>query len=306
MNENKYTYHGPSPWRLQYLLLLLSVFLLLATACCKKEEPISGRILKFCFDSTSPVDPDVIREIEVFVFDDQERLIGRASTQLDGTVTLDYPQTPILHCIAWGNSKDSSLELSPLKPGDSLEKGYLALKPLSSTRTEGTFSSPPPDLFRGAILIDNNTTASDQLITDMVILPTTASIHITISGLQETIGTETGKYAIVVSEPPARIDFAGKYSDKAVHHLTGSFNTKKEYIIPPFHLFPTAAGEGIKIDILHDGKLLNSITQTSDGSLILPKAGKELSLLIEFDSSGGVEVRPPGWNPTHIDVVFPK
>jgi len=305
MNENKYTYPGLSFQRLQHLLPLFSVLLLLTTACCKKEELVGGRILKFSFDSTSQPHTDVIHEIEVFVFDDRERLIGRASTQIDGTVALDYPQIPTLHCVAWGNSKDSGLEFSPLQPGDFLKKGYLALKTLSPTRAGDTFCNTPPDLFRGAIQIDNNATTGDRQLIRMVMLQTTASIHIKIDGLPETTGTEEGDYSVVVGEASARIDFYGDYSSKAVHRLTGTFNTEKEYIIPPFHLFPSAANKGIKIDILHNGKLLKSIIQTSGGQPILPVAGKELTLLIKF-APGGVEVRPPGWNPTDVEIVYPK
>ena len=305
MNENKYIYPGPFPWRLQLLLSLLSVVLLLTTACCKKEELITGKRLKFSFDSSLDPPSDAIREIEVFVFDEQKRLIGRVSTQIDGTVVLDYPQTSVLHCVAWGNSKDSSLEPPLLQPGDPLEKGYLTLKPFSPTRAETTFSNTPPDLFRGATQIDNNTTAGDQQPIQMVMQQTTASIHITIDGLPETTGTEAGDYTVAVSEAADRIDFAGGYSGKVVHRLAGSFNAGKEYIIPPFRLFPPAAGKGIRIDISHEGKLLKSITQISDGQPLLLVPGKDLTLLIEFTPSGGVEVRPSGWTPSHVEVVYP-
>lgn len=310
MNENKYKYPGPRLWRFQYLMALFSVVVLLTTACSKKEEPIRGRILKFSFDSTSQTDPDAIHEIEVFVFDAQLRLIGRTSIGMEGTVVLNYPQTPTLHCIAWGNSKDSSLELSQLQPGDPLYKGYLTLTPLSPAKAETTFCNTPPNLFRGALQIDNNTSPADQPSINMVMQPATASLHITISGLPETTGTDAGNYAIEVSRAATRIDFEGNTDGTASHHLTGSFNSKKEYIIPPFRLFPPtpneSEGEGIMIDILHDGKLLKSITQTSDGQPILPKAGKELTLLISFSPSGNVEIGSPGWNPTDIEVVYPK
>lgn len=305
MNENKYKYPGSSLWQLQHLLPLLSVMLLLTTVgCCRKEKLFSGRILTFSFDSTSQIDPEAIREIEVFVYDDEDMLIGRASTGINGTITLDYPDIPTLHCIAWGNSKDSSLELSPLQPGDPIEKAYLALKPLSSHRTETQYHNTSPDLFRGAIQIDNNMT-DDRLPTQIVMQQTTASIQIIIDGLPSVTGTEAGDYCVVVNGVGGRIDFLGGYSGKAVHCLTGSFNIEKEYIIPPFRLFPSTEGEEINIDIFHDEKLLKSITQTNDGKPILPAIGKELTLLIKFPS-GGVEVKPPGWNSTDVEVSYPK
>lgn len=307
MNENKYTYPNSSLWRLQHLLPLLSVVLLLMAAGCKQERLPGGRLLKFSFGSTSQPDPDAIREIEVFVFDDREQLIGCTDTKSDGTVSLDYPQTSTLHCIAWGNSKNSSLELPLLQPGDPFDKRYLALKKISSIQGGTQFYNTPPNLFRGAIQLDNNPTPSNRqpVTIPMVMQPTTASIHITIGGLPEATGTETGDYAIVVDGASSRIDFSGNYSGKAVHRLTGSFNTRKEYIIPAFRLFPPAAGKGIRIDVSHDGKLLKSITQTSDGERLLPVAGKALELSIKF-TPDGVEVKQPGSDPTDIEVVYPK
>lgn len=304
MNENKYTYPGSLRWRLQHLLPLLSTVLLLTVAGCWKDSLPGKRQLKLSFHSASQSGSDAIREIEVFVFDDQLRLISRATGTIDGTLSLDYPQPSPLHCIAWGNSKDNSLKLSTLQPGDPLDKAYLALTPLSSAKAETQFLKTPPDLFWGAIETDNKTIAGRPSF-NMKMQPTTASINITISGLPEITGTETSDYAIVVNESSARIDFSGNYGGKAVHRLTGSFNTQKEYIVPPFRLLPPATGKGIRIDIIHKGKLLKSITQTSDGQPLLPEKGKELALLIKF-TFDGVEVRLRGWKPTDIEVVYPK
>lgn len=302
MNENKYTYSGSSPWRLQHLLPLFSAVLLLMVAGCMKEGLPGTRKLELSFHSALPAGSDAIREIEVFVLDDQQQLISRATGTIGETLSFDCPQTPTLHCIAWGNSNDNSLELPTLQPGDPLDKACLALTPLSSAKAGTQYLNTPPNLFRGATETDNNTLTARRVF-NMKMQPTTASIHITISGLPETTGTETGDYVLVVDGPAARIDFSGNYSGKAVHRLTGSFNTQKEYIIPPFRLFPTATGKGIRIDIGYNGELLKSITQTSDGQPILPKEGKELSLLIKF-TPGGVEVKRSGGNSTDIEKVY--
>ena len=304
MNGNQHTYPGSSLWRLQHLLLLLLAVLFLTVAGCWRDSLPGKREMKFNFHSTSLAGNDAIHEIELFVFDDQQRLISRTTGTPGETISLDCPSSQPLHCIAWGNSNDKSLRLPTLQPGDLLDGAYLALTPRSPAKDGTQDLNTPPDLFRGAIETDNKTTARGVPF-NMEMRPTTASIDITISGLPETIGTETGDYAIIVNESAARIDFSGNYSGKAVHRLTGSFNTQKEYIIPPFRLFPPATGKGIRIDVNHNGKLLKSITQTSDGQPFLPKAGKELSLLIKF-TPDGVEVRLAGWSPTDVEVVYPK
>lgn len=306
MNKYKYPSPGSSLWQLQQLLPLFSVVLLLATAGCRQDRLPGERPLKLRFGSISQAGSAAIREIEVFVFDDQLRLIGRATTTVDGTLSLDYPHTSTLHCIAWGNSKNNSLEISTLQPGDPLEKGNLALTPLSPAQDGTTYSNLPPDLFRGTIKLDNNATTAAQPSNRMVMLRTTASIHITIDGLSETIGTAAGLYTVEISKAASHVDFEGNYGGTATHRLTGSFNAQKEYVIPPFRLFPPAVGKGITIAIFHDGILLKRITQTSDRQPIRPEAGKDLKLLIIFDPGGDVEVKAPGWNTSDVEVVYPK
>lgn len=188
MNENKHTYPGSSLWRLQHLLLLFPAVLFLTVAGCWRDGLPGKRQLKLSFHGTSLADGDAIREIELFVFDDQQQLINRATGTIGETISLDYPSTRPLHYIAWGNSNDKSLRLPTLQPGDLLDGAYLALTPLSSVKAETQYLNTPPDLFRGAIDTDNKTIARGAPFT-MEMRPATASIHITISGL---------------SEPPAR------------------------------------------------------------------------------------------------------
>lgn len=291
---------------LQLTLILLSLF---AAGCCKSEDPISGKVLTFVFGGEGQPQGGTIREIELFVYDDKDRLIGRAGSQIDGTVVLDYPDVPTLRCVAWGNSKDSGLELSPLQPGDPLDKGHLALKTLSPTRAETGLHQLPPDLFRGAITIDNTAATDTASDTQMLMLPAVATTDISVRGLQEYTGSAAGDYAVIIRGTADRIGFAGNYGkEKAIHRVTGTFNTEKEYILPSFHLFPPAAGtEGLTIDILHDSKLLKSVSQTNDGKPIVPIAGKPLELRITFNpGGGGVDVTPPGWTSTDVEVSYPK
>ncbi len=305
MNENKHTYPGSSLRRLQHLLLLLLTVLLLTVAGCWRERLPGGRQLKLSFDTASLAGSDAIREIELFVFDDQQRLLSRATGTLDETLSLDCPPTSSFYCVAWGNSHDNSLRLPALQPGDPLDGAYLALTPLSPAKAETQYLNTPPDLYRGAIETDNNTTARRASSPfHMEMQPATASIHITISGLPKATGTTTGSYTVEVSRSAARIDFEGHYRGTAIHRLSGSFNPRKEYIIPPFRLFPPAEGKGIKIAVFHDGKLLQNITLGSDRQPIVPEAGKVLELLIAFHAGGDAEVMPPGWKPNDIDVTY--
>ena len=304
MNENKHTYPGSSLWRLQHLLLLFPAVLLLTVGGCWRDSLPGKRQLKLSFHSASQADGDAIREIELFVFDDQLQLTNRATGTIGETVTLDCSSTRSLQCIAWGNSNDKSLKLPALQPGDLLDGAYLALTPLSSVKAETQYLNTPPDLFREAIDTDNKTIARGAPFT-MEMRPATASIHITISGLSRATGTTDGDYTVEVSRTAARIDFEGTTAGSAIHRVTGSFNSRKEYIIPSFRVFPPPDGKGIKIAVFHNGKLLKEFTQTSNRQPLVPVAGQELKLPIAFNADGSAEVKPPGWISSDVDVTYP-
>ena len=104
-------YPGSSLWRLQHLLLLFLAVLFLTVAGCWRDGLPGKRQFKLSFHGTSLADGDAIREIELFVFDDQQQLINRATGTIGETISLDYPSPRPLHYIAWGNSNDKSLRL---------------------------------------------------------------------------------------------------------------------------------------------------------------------------------------------------
>lgn len=303
MNENKHTYPGSSLWRLQHLLLLFLAMLFLTMAGCWRDGLPGKRQLKLSFHAISLAEGEAIHEIELFVFDDQLQLTNCATGTLGETVTLDCSSTRSLQCIAWGNSNDKSLQLPALQPGDPLDGAYIALTPLSPATTETHYLNTPPELFRGAIDSEHKTTPRGTPFA-MEMRPATASIHITISGLSKATGTTDGDYTVNVSRAAARIDFQGTTAGSALHQVTGSFNSQKEYIIPSFRVFPPPDGKGIKIGVYHNGILLKELTQTSDRRPLLPVTGQELKLTIVFSADGSAEVKPPGWKPSDIDVTY--
>ena len=304
MNENKHTYPGSSLWRLQHLLLLFLAVLLLTVGGCWRDSLPGKRQLKLSFHSASQADGDAIREIELFVFDDQLQLTNSATGTIGETVTLDCSSTRSLQCIAWGNSNDKSLKLPALQPGDPLDGAYIALTPLSSAKTETQYLNTPPELFRGAIDSEHKTTPRGTPFV-MEMRPATASIYITISGLPKATGTTDGDYTVEVSRTAARIDFEGTTAGSAIHRVTGSFNSRKEYIIPSFRVFPPPDGKGIKVGVYHNGMLLKELTQTSTRRPLVPVTGQELKLTIAFSADGSAEVKPPGWTPSDVDVTYP-
>lgn len=108
-----------------------------------------------------------------------------------------------------------------------------------------------------------------------------------------------------MSRTAARIDFEGTTAGSAIHRVTGSFNSRKEYIIPSFRVFPPPDDKGIKVGIYHNGMLLKELTQTSTRRPLVPVTGQELKLTIAFNADGSAEVKPPGWISSDVDVTYP-
>ena len=105
----------------------------------------------------------------------------------------------------------------------------------------------------------------------------------------------------MVHETASRVDFEGRYGgDPASYAFSPRFEAGKDYIIPPFNLFPTTAGSGISIDIYRNGSLLRSISTDSGNQPILPVVGKTLNVLLNFRLDMNVELALNGWGEEYI------
>ena len=150
----------------------------------------------------------------------------------------------------------------------------------------------------GELKIENKTTSGHVEDQIMEISRMTASINITLRGLQKFTGTDDENYLLVIHETYSRMDFSGNYGGDPASYsppMTLAANN-----ISMCRLFPTINSKGITIDIYHNRDLIKSVTADGSGNPIVPIVGKTINLLLNFESSVDVKVEVTGWGETVV------
>lgn len=277
-----------------FTLLLLSGCIAENTDECFKGIPLEVSL-------PSGVSQETIKDMTLYVFDDKDLLLDILPVNGMEPVNLNYPGIPTLHCVAMGNTQDGTMLVSPLKKGDPCSDGFMSMKPSASTRAEQSIFTSPSDLFYGELEIENNTTSNHPAEQFISVSRMTASMNITLRGLQDLTGTEDSNYSLVVRETGSRMDFNGNYgAPSASYSPAMTLAENKDFEVSMFRLFPTTNGSGLTIDIYHNGSLLKSITADGSGNPIVPVVGKTTNLLLNFKASVDVEVEITGWGETVV------
>lgn len=248
-----------------------------------------------------PEGTEAIKDITLYVFDEKDLLLDIFPANISETVILNYQGNPNLHCIALGNIQDGSVTVTPLSEKDPLEKGFVSLKTATRPATRAADIYPSPsDLFFGELNLDNNQASNRADEKEFSVSRMTASMNITVRGLQLLTGDTRGNYTVTVHETASRMNFKGQYSgNPASYEPQGNMNAKNEFVAPTFRLFPTLEG-GLTIDIYHNGQLLRSVTTTSDNQPIIPVVGKTLNVLLDFERTTNIEITITPWGVTQI------
>lgn len=277
-----------------FTLLLLSGCIAENTDDCFKGIPLKVNL-------PADIPQETIKDMSLYVFDDKDLLLDILPVNSMEPVTLNYPGIPTLHCVSLCNAHDGSMLVSPLKKGDPCSDGFISLKPSASTRAEQSMFTSPSDLFYGELKIENNTMSSHVEDRIMDISRMTASMNITLRGLQKLTGTEDENYLLVIHETYSRMDFSGNYGgDPASYSPPMTLAANKDFEVSMCRLFPTTNGEGITINIYHDRDLIKSVTTDGSGNPIVPIVGKTTNLLLNFESSVDVKVEVTGWGETVV------
>ena len=292
---------GDTKFRLLPGILSFMFTLLLLSGCIAENNDDCFRGVPLKLKLPAGISSETIKDISLYVFDDNDLLLDILPMNSSEPVALHYPGIPTLHCIAWCNTQDVTISVSPLKKGESLSDGFISLKPSASTRASQSIFTSPTDLFYGELNVDNTSTSNRIEKKEMSVSRMVASMNITIRGLELLNQSNEGMYSIVVHETASRVDFTGRYGgDPASYAFSPRFEAGKDYIIPPFNLFPTTAGSGISIDIYRNGSLLRSVSTDSGNQPILPVVGKTLNVLLNFRLDVDVELALTGWGEEYI------
>lgn len=290
-----------SKYRFIYGGILGMLTLLAATGCIADDLSGCFRGISMKVEVDAPGEETAVKDISLYVYDDNDKLLDIIHTDKDGTIILDYPgTTATLRCVAWGNVKNAPVTVTALKPGDPLAKGFVSLQKTTGRDAADTYRSPS-DLFFGTLQIENNRTPGRTDIVELPVSRKVASMNITVRGFTLLAGTTSGKFSVVVHETPSRVDFTGRFSGTpAAYAPQGSLNAKNEFIVPAFNLFPTAGGAPLTVDLYHEGTLLKSVTTDSAGRPIVPQVGKTLNLLLNYVGNVDVQIAITGWGDTYV------
>lgn len=275
-------------------LLLLSGCIAENTDDCFKGTPLTVEL-------PSGILPETMKDISLYVFDDKDRLLDMFSMSGTEPVILNYPDIPMLHCVALCNAQDGTMSVSPPEKGGSCSDGFISLKPTGPTRAEQGMFTSPADLFYGELEIENNTTPSQAERLVVPVSRMTASLNITLRGLQRLTGTEDGDYSLVVRQTNSRMNFDGTYGGTPASYsppVTPGKN--KDFEVSMFRLFPTVNAAGLTIEIYHNGTLLKSVHADGSGNPIIPVVGKTMNLLLNFEGSVNVEIELTKWGETIV------
>lgn len=234
-----------------------------------------------------------VKDITLYIFDNNKSFIETRQTQLNTNVSLDYTGHETLTVVAWGNTTQGSHTMPTLKTGDKLDEAFVSL---TRTRTMLPSANTPGDLFHGSIEIVLADQKSEQLLP---VGRTTSSITITARSLKEFAKASDEDFQYVIRKSSDKLDFYGKPNGEDVSHSPeGSFNDKGEFITPVFNIFPT--DEDIKIDIFHRGVLLTTIIADNQGNPLRAVKGRLLNVLIDFGGSISVSVSVTPWGEKQI------
>lgn len=151
---------GNIKFRFQPGILSFMFVLLLLSGCIAENNDDCFRGVPLQVKLPAGILSETMQDINIYVFDGSDRLLDILPIRSLEPVILSYPGIPSLHCIAWGNTQDGTMYVSPLKTGDPLSAGFISLKPSAVTRAQKSIFISPTDLFYGELNVDNTSTSN--------------------------------------------------------------------------------------------------------------------------------------------------
>ena len=183
-----------------------------------------------------------IKEVYLFLFDENNRYLDAKAVSLNNVIELQYPGHSVLQAVAWANTKSGLQKISPAAEGLSLDNGTVELIDTES-KAESGYSKSPDDLFHGLKSLDmtKDTSKEPEVVT---IKRKVAGITIKAKHLKEYTEWVTGSpgestdYYYVVRSNSNTINFYGSLTGSNTKYLpSSSFNNNNEFVSPTFCLW---------------------------------------------------------------------
>jgi hypothetical protein len=275
------------------MLLCTLALAVVATGCIREDLPEcsdSYTLTAMAFDDSGvELGQGDVREVMLYVFDDELRLVRSLSVQVDQKVAIEIPRGSNLHIIAWGNTAAGLQHVTALEEGIHKDDGLISLLPAGVVGSNAS----PDDLFYGEVSVTDTGSGGEAIIP---LHRAVGSMAVTVRGLKEFTGFADDNYSILVRGTPASLDFYGNPADgSAVYRPAGSFvpnGSVQEYLSPAFNVIPAAA---VVIDIYHGTALVASVSQDASGNPVAVQKGQLTNVLINLRTALDVSVALTPW-----------
>lgn len=290
-----------------YILLAFPTLLLFSYACIKEDLSQCATntsitvTVKIAEVSGSPDDKSIVKDIVLYIYDENKKFLEIRETQLGNIEVLSYPNAGKLTVVAWCNTLSGSLDLTSFNSGLFLKDGYARLKKILSPN----IYQIPDDILFGSKPIVNNQEVDEHAT--LYVTRVVASMNITVRNLKKFADFNDNNYSFIVGTTKTYMDFTGQYYGGGASYIPeSSFNIPEEFIAKTFRLFPSRE-EHFSVKIFHDGTLIDEVSTANDNSPLQTIQNKTLNLLIEYNGLTGISVtvKSTEWNQTHQwDKIF--
>lgn len=277
--------------------VLFTVFVV--TGCIKEDltgcyEPkLTLQVKAFDADGKE-VGSETVKDITLYIFDENKRFIDSRQASLWESLILDYPDHDALTVVAWGNCRQEHQSMPALQKGDRLETAFVSL---IQTRKASLIpeAGSPDDLFHGTVNITTNDASGKQLD----LRRKTSGVVITTRYLREYVGTGEGEFCYSLRKSSDKLDFYGKPNGMDISYCPdATFNGTGDFVSSIFNILPTDAD--IKIDIFHQDVLQTTIVSDNQGRPLRAVEGRLLNVFINFKGSVSVSVSVTPWGEKEI------
>lgn len=287
--EKNYTYY--TYWKVLYSCFPF-IFSILFSGCIKENLDNclvfpSVRVVTVSPEGTTPANADDIKNLVLYIFDEEGRFLNTMPATLNKTIELDFPQENKLNIVAIANVQTDNETITDFIEGDLITNGSINLKKLQDYLTNVIYVSPS-DLFLGQVDVVNNRQSGKTTILEIKRI--VSSMTIKIRGLKEYIQATDNNFKVVVETQYNKVDFYAVPSGSNTNYLLEDatliwVNNISQYEIPSFNLLSSPEGTEVKIRIYHNDTLIDVISTDQEGNPLIAYNGIQSEIRINYGGS---------------------
>lgn len=304
-----------------YLALLLVSAVL--TGCIKEKGsdycPTAAHYLivrSFDADNKEITGTGAVREVVLYVFDNNGAYTGKIIGAENAHIPLDYPEGSQLTLVGWANSQNGKQIMPQLAQGTPIDQALVTLTENSSQPAAvpagskaspqiGSSSASPDDLFWGTGVVSlNSLEGQTEVGHELNIKRKVASISVVIKGLQEWAGTSDTDFSIVINGTRKSIDFRGNKVGNPTLYLHQLLkNENGLFVTGIFNTFPSADTR-ITIDVYKGSEKIYTVTTDGENKPFVLDEGRLLNVFIDFTRNAAVTFTVTEWGKVDINQDF--